>query len=243
MAGLGNKTYKRHNLGRGGRVTGACSFAELQSWRGGGAGPGTEGIWPCGVWGLLGSHLLDLLPPPYSMTLPDLVTGHHYRVADPLHLPTTTDTTPKPCTCPPVGGGSTEQPHTQSTTCPPAQQSHTPPFVAPLPCCPGAFTIQQKRLHQDKPGQRCIDTRCIHSKHQCHRGCQRLSDKLILPSASFTMRNLARRGGGHLLIQAALIRLLCRYPCPCTRRRKASRRYSPERWRCALLTSLASSPG
>ena len=95
---------------------------------GGGDGPGTEGIRPLGVWSVLGSHLLDLLPPMCNMILQDLVPGHHSQVAEPLHLPTTTDTTPEPCTCPPVGGALTEQPHTQSTTCPPAQQSHAPPL-------------------------------------------------------------------------------------------------------------------
>ena len=114
-----------------------------------GSGPGVFGDF-------LGATCLTYCPPLYGTTLPDLVPGHHSRVADPLLLLETTDTTPKPCTCPPVGGASTEQPHTQSTTCPPAQQSHTLAFVAPLPCCPGAFTIQQKRLDQDKPGQRCI---------------------------------------------------------------------------------------
>ena len=117
---------------------------------GGGDGPGTERLWPLGVWGFLGSHLLDLLPPLHILILQDLVPGHHSRVADPLHLRTTTDTTPEPCTCPPVGRASTEQPHTQSTTCPCALQSHTPPLLAPLPCCADACSTEQKSLHSDR---------------------------------------------------------------------------------------------
>ena len=71
---------------------------------GGGDGPGTERLWPLGDSGFLGSHLLDLLPPLQILILQDLVPGHQSRVADPLHLRTTTDTGPEPCTCPPVGG-------------------------------------------------------------------------------------------------------------------------------------------
>ena len=165
MIGLGNKTYKGHNWGRGGLVTGACSFAEPQCWRGkGGDGPGTDGLWPLGVWGFLGSRLLDLLPPLHIMILQDLVPGHHTRVADPLHLPAATDTTAELCTCPPVGGVSTEQRQTQSTACPPAQQSHTPPFAAPLPNCTDACSTEQKRLHNNKPGQRCIYIPCKPAK-------------------------------------------------------------------------------
>ena len=64
--------------------------------------PGAEGLWPLGVLGFLGSHLLDLLPPLHIMILQGLVPGHHSRVADRLHLPTSTITTPEPCTCPPA---------------------------------------------------------------------------------------------------------------------------------------------
>ena len=130
-----------------------------------------------GVWGVLGSHLLDLLPPLHIMFRQDLVPGHNSRVADPPHLPTTTESTPEPCTCPPVGGASTEQPHTQSTTCPPAKQSHTPPLQAPLPCCADACSTEQKRLHSDKPGQRCIYTPCIHAKQHTFWRFRRLSNK------------------------------------------------------------------